>query len=295
MRADFAESMLRARERARRAGTRPPAATTPSRQRRPSCATSPASCSPTGANTQWTLVDIHDIEAFLGDPPKSRKRKLLVSLADKPLVGLTSTTKDPKLLAAAFGMDPKRRADLPRRLCRCDTTTRSIACRQLTTPRKGTAMAGMSVTWNLNGNGWADIVVTDQQAEARITASYITTAPEDLLTAVARLLLGENETRAQFEAEPIAFRWIFHREGNDVWIQLLELPDGRKHDNAGTEIWSSWQTVDTVARAVTRCFDEVAHKYGESGYRGRWNEHFPRSELDALRAAWRASQRTELS
>lgn len=156
-------------------------------------------------------------------------------------------------------------------------------------------MAAMSVTWNLNGNGWADIVVADQQAEAQITASYITTAPEDLLTAVARLILSEHETRAQFEAEPTAFRWIFHREGNDVWIQLLELSDGRKHDNAGTEIWSSWQTVDTVARAVVRCFDDVAHKYGESGYHGKWNEHFPRSELEALRAAWRASQRTELS
>lgn len=154
-------------------------------------------------------------------------------------------------------------------------------------------MAGMSVTWSLAGSGWADIVVADHQAEAEATASYITTAPEDLLTAVARLVLGENETRAQFEAEPTAFRWIFYREGTDVWTRLLELPDGRKHDNAGTEIWSSWQTVDTVARAVVRCFDEVASKYGESGYRGKWNEHFPRFELEALRAAWRASQHTE--
>ena len=108
-------------------------------------------------------------------------------------------------------------------------------------------------------------------------------------------MVGENETRAQFEAEPTAFRWIFHRDGSNVWIRLLELPDGRRHDNAGTEIWSSWQTVDTVARAMTRCFDEVARRYGESGYRSRWNEHFPRSELEALRAAWRAGRRTELS
>jgi hypothetical protein len=63
------------------------------------------------------------------------------------------------------------------------------------------------------------------------------------LTAVARLVLGEKETRAQFEAEPTAFRWIFHREGTDVWIQLLELADSGKHDKAGTEIWSSWQTI----------------------------------------------------
>ncbi|WP_447002201.1 hypothetical protein ACRAKI_20950 [Saccharothrix isguenensis] len=63
-------------------------------------------------------------------------------------------------------------------------------------------MAGLSVTWNLTGPGWADIVTADHRAEAEVTASCITAAPEDLLTAVPRLVLGENETRAQFEAEP---------------------------------------------------------------------------------------------
>jgi hypothetical protein len=154
-------------------------------------------------------------------------------------------------------------------------------------------MGGMSVTWSLNGHGWADIVVADHQAEVEVTASYISTAPEDLLTAVARLVLGENETRAQFEAEPTAFRWIFRREGDDVSIRLLELSDGGTHDHAGTEIWSSRQTVDALARAVIRCFDEVETKYGVSGYRGKWGEHFPGSELRALRAAWRASRHTE--
>jgi hypothetical protein len=148
-------------------------------------------------------------------------------------------------------------------------------------------MNKMSFTWTLAGHGWADCTVADDQTEAEATASYITTAPEDLLTAVARLILGEKETRARLEAEPTTFRWIFHREGNDVWVQLLELADSGKHDKAGTELWSSWQTVDTLARAFIRGFDEVAHKYGESGYHGKWGHPFPRIELEALRAAWR--------
>jgi hypothetical protein len=148
-------------------------------------------------------------------------------------------------------------------------------------------MATMSITWTLSGTGWADCTVADDQAEAEATASYIGTAPEELLTAVARLVLGEKETRAQFEAEPTAFRWIFHREGTDVWIQLLELADSRKHDKAGTEIWSSWQTIDTLARAFIRGFEEIARKYGESGYHGKWKSPFPRLELEALRTAWR--------
>ncbi len=117
-------------------------------------------------------------------------------------------------------------------------------------------MAGMSFTWILSGTGWADCVVADDQAQAEITASYISAAPEELLTAVTRLVLGETETRAQFEAEPTAFRWIFHRGDTDVWIQLLQLPDGSRHDTAGTEIWSSWQTPHTLARAIVRGFDE---------------------------------------
>ena len=81
-------------------------------------------------------------------------------------------------------------------------------------------MAQLRLTWALSGSGWADCVVSDDQAEAEVTASYITAAPEDLLTAVTRLIRGE----------------------------------------------------------------------GESAYRGKWAEHFPRAELEALRAAWRESR-----
>jgi hypothetical protein len=148
-------------------------------------------------------------------------------------------------------------------------------------------MADFWLTWTLSGPGWADCAVGAEETQARVPASYITSAPEEFLTAVARLVLGEAETRAQFEAEPTAFRWIFQRQGDDVSIRLLESPDGRTPDKNATQIWSTQQHITAVARAVIRCFDDVAEKYGESGYRGEWRKHFPRSELEALRAAWR--------
>lgn len=148
-------------------------------------------------------------------------------------------------------------------------------------------MPTMTFTWTLTGVGWADCAVTDETSQAQATASYIGDAPQCLLTAVARLILGETETRAQFEAEPTAFRWIFYREDEAVWIRLLELADRSKHDNAGTEIFSSQQTIDTLARAIIRGFDTVAHQHGESGYHGKWRQPFPRTELEALRRAWR--------
>ncbi|WP_329184314.1 hypothetical protein [Streptomyces sp. NBC_01428] len=148
-------------------------------------------------------------------------------------------------------------------------------------------MVHLRLVWVLSGHGWADCTVSDDRAEVEVTVSYVTAGPEELLTAVTRLVVGETECRAQFEAEPTAFRWVFHREDTNVWIRLLELADGRDHDNRGTEIWSTQQTIDVVARTVIRCFDEIVREYGESTYRGKWGEHFPRTELEALRAAWR--------
>ena len=150
-------------------------------------------------------------------------------------------------------------------------------------------MTGMSFTWRLAGRGWANCAVADDHAGAEATASYISAAPEELLAAVARLVAGEKQTRAHFEAEPTVYRWIFYREGDDVWIQLLQLADRGKHDKAGTEIWSSWQTTGTLAKAIIRGFDEVEHEYGESGYHDKWGFPSPRTELDALRNAWRSS------
>lgn len=148
-------------------------------------------------------------------------------------------------------------------------------------------MSELRLIWTLSGTGWADCTVMDHEAEVVVVASYITAAPEDLLTAVARLVAGESEIRVEFEAEPTEFRWIFYCQGEDVWIRILELPDSGLHDNAGTEVWSSWQTVDAAARAVIRCFDAVARIYGESGYHGKWGHPFPRTELEALRRLWR--------
>ncbi|MCX4529868.1 hypothetical protein OG982_29950 [Streptomyces sp. NBC_01551] len=146
---------------------------------------------------------------------------------------------------------------------------------------------GIRITWTLGTHGWAECTVEDRHAKAELTASYITGAPEEFLTAVTRLVQGQTEVRAQFEAEPTAYRWIFYRAGEDIWCRVLELRHGGDHDNRGTEIWASQLGIDQLARAVIRCFDQVAQTYGESGYRAKWGEYFPRTELEALRQLWR--------
>ncbi|MGW7312552.1 hypothetical protein [Streptomyces sp. NPDC054865] len=56
--------------------------------------------------------------------------------------------------------------------------------------------------WRLEGHGWANCTIEDQQAKVDLTVSSITSAPQEFLTAMARLVPGETRTRAQFEAEP---------------------------------------------------------------------------------------------
>ena len=139
-------------------------------------------------------------------------------------------------------------------------------------------MTALPMTWTVRA-GWADVEV----AGVRVTASYVSPAPEDFLGAVTRLLLGELQARVQFEAEPAVHRWHFDRSGDSVVIRLYEHPDDRR---PGSEIWSTRQPLGTLARATVRCFDTLAH-HGVDNYEREWRRPFPRFELEGLRTAWR--------
>jgi hypothetical protein len=143
-------------------------------------------------------------------------------------------------------------------------------------------VADLRLTWTLTGRGWASCAIGDSQAEVVLTASYVSAAPEELLTAVARLLAGGTQAEARFEAEPSVFRWIFTREGAEVSIRVLQLPDRLA---AETEIWRTRQPLHTLARVTVRCFDDVARKYPE--YDDLWGRPFPHSTLETLRTGWR--------
>ncbi|MFE0098873.1 hypothetical protein [Streptomyces sp. NPDC059009] len=155
------------------------------------------------------------------------------------------------------------------------------------------ASTALRLTWTLTGRGWAECVVEAEAVRVELTASYMSSAPEDLLTAVARLITDEPETRlhfVQFEAEPTAYRWLLSRKGDTVWLRLLEMRRGNDHDAAGSELWSGAVSLDRLARAAVRCFDGIARTHGEDEYRDRWGRDFPRNELEAVRHRWRVWQ-----
>lgn len=84
-------------------------------------------------------------------------------------------------------------------------------------------MSAMRVVWTLRSHGWALCEVSDGSSSAEVVASYVTDGPEDLLRAVARLLLYEAETSAEFQAEPTVYRWFLRGVGTMSifgWLRL---------------------------------------------------------------------------
>ncbi|MFI1208552.1 hypothetical protein ACH4UV_13205 [Streptomyces sp. NPDC020802] len=158
------------------------------------------------------------------------------------------------------------------------------------TPEEG-KMSPLVITWTLGSHGWATVKVADDQGEAQAIASYITDGPEEFLYAVARLVLGDEDTRAELEGEPQVYRWFFHRDGSVVDVRLVLADDTRTPDSSGVVLWSGRHTVTVLARSAVRAFDRIDHEQGEEAYASQWGRPFPRTELEALRAALRSHQR----
>lgn len=150
-------------------------------------------------------------------------------------------------------------------------------------------MPDVQLTWTLRHHGWASCSVTDGRTSAEAFASYVTDGPEQLLRAVARVILHETRTQAEFEAEPTVYRWFFHRHDNTVAIRLVEAADWTTPEHAGRLLWRGDQPTTTVARTVLRAFDTVVDDLGEVGYQTEWGRPFPRHELEALRTASRTA------
>ncbi|WP_406279909.1 hypothetical protein [Embleya sp. NBC_00896] len=148
--------------------------------------------------------------------------------------------------------------------------------------------ASLSFTWTLSGSGWADCTIADAVAEAQLIVSYITNAPEELITAVTRIALGEpGDRKVMFEAEPNGYLWILSPDGEAVDIRIVEYADTSARNRPGAVLWEAGHPIEVLARSVLRGFDRVAADLGEDGWFADWKRPFPRDELEALRLAYR--------
>lgn len=164
-------------------------------------------------------------------------------------------------------------------------------------------MAELSVRWVLRGDDRAVCVLGGgRPGGLQLPVSRVTTAPEDLLSALTALLTGEGTASVRWRSESFLHHWHFTCADSRLHVSVRRQPDhleapadseaqaeGADAPADGAEIWSAHQPVRAFARALIKAFDHVLRVYGRIGYRQQWGAPFPRNELEALRTICRAA------
>lgn len=160
-----------------------------------------------------------------------------------------------------------------------------------TAPR--TACRYLGAVWfsfTLQGSGWAEGAVGDDERHARMTVSYLTDALGDLLEAVWRSGNGEAEARCSWEDEPGEYRWILTRAGEDVHVRILEFADRypSRPDDAGMLLFETRQPWPVLARAIALGASRTLEQHGEADFLTNWGKPFPTAMLARVRARLRS-------
>jgi hypothetical protein len=146
---------------------------------------------------------------------------------------------------------------------------------------------GVHVVYSLTGRGWSECTVEIGERRAHLTASYLSDALGDLLSAVVHLVRGANETTASFAEEPGEYRWRFRRVDPDqVWVRILwfnEFPNKRP-DEEGEVVLDGRCRLRTFAGAVLAASQQVLREHGPDGYHRQWgNSEFPLHRQEELK------------
>jgi hypothetical protein len=139
--------------------------------------------------------------------------------------------------------------------------------------------------FRLCGRGWIEAELADGDHKISISASYLTDAPADLLTAVNQLLNGRQEATCCWQEEPGAYQWVLTKEGRNVQIELrwYEKAFPKYSDNAPV-VFSGNDELVCVARHILKAFDARTLGISETEYHSIWGYEYPETELFRLRA-----------
>ena len=125
-----------------------------------------------------------------------------------------------------------------------------------------------------------------------LTASYLSDALGDLLLAVWMLTEGEVDARCSWDEEPGEYRWLLHRDGDDVDLRVLCFDElwRNRPDDEGRTVFSTRVHLRPLVEAVAGAAATVQQTYGHDGYRTKWVDHdFPAETLDRLQGWLRES------
>lgn len=148
--------------------------------------------------------------------------------------------------------------------------------------------------YQLTGTGWADCTLIVGDSHVTVTASYLSDALRDLVSAVCRILEADAEATAVFAEEPGEYRWRLNRLDEDfVRIVILEFDDlwSDNQDSDGKAIFDVHCRLRSFAGAVYDGCKRLLAANGHDGYKEKWHSHdFPDFEFEELRRLLDAKQ-----
>jgi hypothetical protein len=146
----------------------------------------------------------------------------------------------------------------------------------------------MKVELSLVGIGWMAATLTDEHSSARVTASYLGDALNDLLLAVWTLIDGDQESRCSWWMEPGEYRWLLARQRDAASLRVLWFDGlwGHEPDEAGRLIFETTQSVASLGAAFAEAAEMLVDEHGGDGYRAKWMDgDFPAETLASIRLA----------
>jgi hypothetical protein len=144
----------------------------------------------------------------------------------------------------------------------------------------------LAIDYRLSGTGWAECTLSDESSSCELTASYLSDALHNLVTAATAVLCGFSQTTFRFDEEPGEYRWIISSPRiNEIQIEIREFDQlwGDQPNESGRLLFQTVCLPETFARAVAKAAEKLLEKHGEVGYRDQWAEHpFPAKQLAVL-------------
>ena len=151
---------------------------------------------------------------------------------------------------------------------------------------EGTIIRQLSISYELDGTGWAHCTVDDGAARCTVNASYLSDALGTLVLAGLGVLSGFSALTFAFDEEPGEYRWIIRSpERNTMELCLLAFDErrGNPADSDGRLLLATRCRPAVFARAVHAAAQAVLERHGEAGYQERWAQHaFPSRQLYLL-------------
>tara|TARA_R110002073_G_scaffold336260_2_gene531480 strand:- start:28131 stop:28634 length:504 start_codon:yes stop_codon:yes gene_type:complete len=157
-----------------------------------------------------------------------------------------------------------------------------------------------NLNYKLTGQGWATCEIELGDQRATVTASYLSDALGQLVTATLLLRQGAHISSASFDEEPGEYRWVFDcykspsDETSGIRVRIYEFEELWAHKPAseGAKILDGVVQTEVFYRSMLDMIEEVIAEYGEEGYEDKWDgeeSKFPTivyNELTRLIDVW---------